>query len=238
MQTGWCKYQFDSLTRGGVCTAGHRQGISYDWKVHLILAATKQLYEWSCPSVLSVCLASPTLFSQCSSYRIIMQFSGPIIMNKSDNHAKDQGQGSEVKVTEVKTFFPQFGRFRAAIPVWIHTHWDDYKMMYKAWRGVEEVSYCFSSSSVIGHMGRKIADFRRLERFRTVTPVWINRWLRNNCTELEMASKSCPNVFRGHASNFKVIRTAKSSTWFGFECFWMTTSIWIRRWLWNDTHSF
>ena len=91
----------------------------------LFLAATKQLYEWSFPSVCpSVCL-SVTPFSPCSHHRIIMKFSGVITMVRSDVHAKGQGQRSKVKVTEVNT---QLSGFRTLTPVWIqiwqwnHTH--------------------------------------------------------------------------------------------------------------------
>ena len=70
------------------------------------------------PSVrLSVCLSvrlSVTPFSPCSHHRIIMKFSGVIIMVKSDVHAKGQGQRSKVKVTEVNT---QLSRFRTLTPV-------------------------------------------------------------------------------------------------------------------------
>ena len=84
------------------------------------LAATKQLYEWSFPSVcLSVCL-SVTPFWLCSHHRIIMKFSGVITNDKSDVHAKGQGQRSKVKVTEVNT---QLNRFRTVTPVWIHIWW-------------------------------------------------------------------------------------------------------------------
>ena len=70
-----------------------------------------------CPSVRpSVCL-SVTPFSPCSHHRIIMKFSGVITMVKSDVHAKGQGQGSKVKVTEANT---QLSRFRTLTPVWIH----------------------------------------------------------------------------------------------------------------------
>ena len=92
------------------------------------LAATKQLYEWSFPSVcLSVCL-SVTPFWLCSHHRIIMKFSGVIINDKSDVHAKGQGQRSKVKVTEVNT---QLNRFRTVTPVWIHIWWwnDAYSLM-------------------------------------------------------------------------------------------------------------
>ena len=94
------------------------------------LAATKQLYEWFSPSVcpsvrLSVCLSvrlSVTPFWLCSHHPIIMKFSGVITSDKSDVHAKGQGQRSKVKVTEVTT---QLNRFRTVTPVWIHIWWWD-----------------------------------------------------------------------------------------------------------------
>ena len=56
----------------------------------LFLAATKQLYEWFSPSV----RPSVTPFWLCSHHRIIMKFSGVITSDKSDVHAKGQGQRS------------------------------------------------------------------------------------------------------------------------------------------------
>ena len=85
-----------------------------------------------CPSVrpsvcLSVCL-SVTPFWLCSHHPIIMKFSGVITSDKSDVHAKGQGQRSKVKVTEVTT---QLNRFRTVTPVWIHIWWwnDAYSLM-------------------------------------------------------------------------------------------------------------
>ena len=51
---------------------------------------------------------------------------------------------------------------------------------------IEEVPYCFSRSSVKfqGHTGQKITDFDPIERFRSVTPVWIHRWLWNDAQSL------------------------------------------------------
>ena len=73
-----------------------------------------------CPSVRpSVCL-SVTPFWLCSHHPIIMKFSGVITSDKSDVHAKGQGQRSKVKVTEVTT---QLYRFRTVTPVWIHVWW-------------------------------------------------------------------------------------------------------------------
>ena len=51
--------------------------------------------------------------SVCPSVRVITS-------DRSDVHAKGQGQRSKVKVTEVTT---QLNRFRTVTPVWIHTWW-------------------------------------------------------------------------------------------------------------------
>ena len=79
----------------------------------------------------SVCLSvslSVTPFWLCSHHRIIMKFSGVITSDKSDVHAKGQGQRSKVKVTEVTT---QLNRFRTVTPVWIHMWWwnDGYSLI-------------------------------------------------------------------------------------------------------------
>ena len=84
------------------------------------LAATKQLYEWFSPSVRLSVRLSVTPFWLCSHHRIIMKFSGVITSDRSDVHAKGQGQRSKVKVTEVTT---QLYRFRTVTPVWIHIWW-------------------------------------------------------------------------------------------------------------------
>ena len=94
----------------------------------LFLAATKQLYDWFSPSVCLSVRPSVTPFSRCSHHRIIMKFSEVITNDKSDFHAKGQGQRSKVKVTEVTT---QLDRFRTVTPVWIHIWWwnDAYSLM-------------------------------------------------------------------------------------------------------------
>ena len=69
----------------------------------------------------SVCL-SVTPFWLCSHHPVIMKFSGVITSDKSDVHAKGQGQRSKVKVTEVTT---QLNHFRTVTPVWIHIWWWD-----------------------------------------------------------------------------------------------------------------
>ena len=59
-------------------------------------------------------------------------------------------------------------------------------MMHKAWSGIEEVPYCFSRSYIKlqGHTVKKMLILTQIERFRTVTPVWIHWWLWNNAQSL------------------------------------------------------
>ena len=59
--------------------------------------------------------------------------------------------------------------------------------MHKAWKGIEEVTYCFSRSyvKVQGHMGKKSSNFTQIRRFRTETPVLIHQWLWNDAKSLQ-----------------------------------------------------
>ena len=72
------------------------------------------------PSVCPSIRPSVTPFWLCSHHRIIIKFSGVITRDRSDVHAKGQGQRSKVKVTEVTT---QLYRFWTLTPVWIHIWW-------------------------------------------------------------------------------------------------------------------
>ena len=159
------------------------------------LAATKQLYKWYFPSVrpsvrLSVRL-SVTPFWLCSHHRIIMKFSGVIISDKSDVHAKGQGQRSKVKVTEVTTQ--------------LEFKYDD-EMMHMAWCCLEEVPYCFWRSSVKfqGHTALKIVEFYPNWAFPDCNSNLNSPMAMKCCTKLETGKERCPIVFQDHPSNFKV----------------------------------
>ena len=84
--------------------------------------------SWMTGSVRLSVRPSVTPFSPCSHHRIIMKLSGVITTDKSDVHAKVQGQRSKVKVTEVNT---QLNRFWTVTQVWIHIWWwnDAYSLM-------------------------------------------------------------------------------------------------------------
>ena len=138
----------------------------------------------------SVCLSvrlsvrpSVTPFSPCSHHRIIMNFSGVITNDKSDVHAKGQGQRSKVKVTEVKT---QLNHSRIVTLVWIHLWWwnDAYSLMM-----LRGVPYCFSRSSVKfqGHTALKSVKFDPDWAFpvsnSSLNSPMATKW----CTKLEVA---------------------------------------------------
>ena len=89
---------------------------------HVLLAATKQLYEWYflsvCPSVRLLHLFDyvPIIASSCN-------FQEFLPMNKERSMQKINVKRSKVKVTEVTT---QLNRFRTATPAWIHIWcWND-----------------------------------------------------------------------------------------------------------------
>ena len=158
--------------------------------IYIFLAATKQLYKWYFPSVrLSVCLSvcpsvrlSVTPFWLCSHHRIIMKFSGVITSDRSDVHAKGQGQRSKVKVTEVTT---QLYRFRTVTPVWIHIWWwnDAYSLIMLR-RGAL-LFFKVICQIPRSHGSKNRGIWPRLGVFRTVTPVWIHQWLRNAAQSLK-----------------------------------------------------
>ena len=158
-----------------------------------------------------------------------MKFSGVITNDKSDVHAKGQGQRSKVKVAEVNT---RLNRFRTVTPVWIHIWWwndayslmmlrrgalffskviqfeftNGYEMMHKAWSSTEEVPYCFWRSSIKfqGHTALKSIKFDPDWAFpdcnSSLNLSMATKW----CTKLGVAEKRYPIVFQGHPSNFKV----------------------------------
>ena len=121
----------------------------------------------------------------CSHDCIIMKFSGVITNDKSDVHAKGQGQRSKVKVTEVKI---QFSRFWTITPVWIHIWWwNDAQSLVLLGRGA---LLCFQGHSwnfKVTQLKKKFVDFDPNWAFpdcnsRLHTPM-ATKW----CIKLEVA---------------------------------------------------
>ena len=122
MATKWCIKLEVALKRCPIVFQGHTSNCK------VIVFSCDQAALWMVQSVrlsvrLSVCPSvcpSVTPFWLCSHHHIIMKFSGVVTNDKSDVHAKGQGQRSKVKVTEVNS---QLSRFRTVTPVWIQISW-------------------------------------------------------------------------------------------------------------------
>ena len=101
-----------------------------------------------------------TPFSQCSCQGIIMELSEVITTDKSDVHAKGEGQRSKVKVTEVKTIWAVWDCSSS-----LNSHMS---MKWCTKLGIEEVPHCFWRSSVKcqSHKWQKSQILTRIERFR------------------------------------------------------------------------
>ena len=145
-----------------------------------------------CPSVrLSVC-PSVTHFSLCSHHRIFMKLSGVFTNAQGKVHAKGQGQRSKFKVREVNT---QLNRFRTGTPVGIH-QWqrNNAQSLKYHRRGV----LLFLRSFVIfqGHTAQKSSNLTQIGRLRTVAPVWIHQWRRNDAQSLNWHIKGALLFFR------------------------------------------
>ena len=142
---------------------------------------------WMVQSVrLSVCLSvclSVTPFWLCSHHRIIMKFSGVITNDKSDVHAKGQGQRSKVKVTEVNT---QLNRFWTVTPVWIHIWWwnDAYSLMLVS-RGA--ILFFKVTVKFQGHTALKSVEFDPDWAFPDCNSSLNSPMAMKWCTKLEVA---------------------------------------------------
>ena len=132
-----------------------------------------------CPSV----RLSVTPFWLCSHHRIIMKFSGVITSDRSDVHAKSQGQRSKVKVTEVTT---QLYRFRTVTPVWIHIWWwnDAYSLMLLR-RGA--LLFFKVIRQISRSHGAKIAEFDPDWAFPDCNSSLNSPMAMKCCTKLEVA---------------------------------------------------
>ena len=135
------------------------------------------------PSVRLSVRPSVTPFWLCSHHPIIMKFSGVITSDKSDVHAKGQGQRSKVKVTEVTT---QLNRFRTVTPVWIHIWWwDDAYSLIMLRRGA--LLFFKVIRQISRSHGSKIVDFDPDWAFpdcnSSLNSPMSTKW----CTKLEVA---------------------------------------------------
>ena len=143
------------------------------------LAAAKLLYEWFC---LSICSSVRHTFlavflSSCHHeiFRSNYHWQEWCPCKSSRSEVQDQAHRS-------KQILSQFGHFQFEST-------DGYKLIHKAWRGIEKVLYCFPSLSVKfqGQMGRKIDDLVQNGEFPHCNSSLNSQIAKKWCTKLNGA---------------------------------------------------
>ena len=130
-----------------------------------------------CPSV---CLSVTPFFTMFPLHH--HEIAGVITNDRSDVHAKCQGQKSRVKVTEVMT---QLSRFWTVTSVPIHIWWwNDASSLMLLRRGALLFFKVIRQISR-SHGTKKSPILTRIERCRTVTSVYIRRLLWNDAQSLK-----------------------------------------------------
>ena len=111
---------------------------------------------------------SVTPFWQCSCHRIILQFSGVITIDRHDVHAKGKGHRS----------WPH-------LAVWIHIwQWNDAQSLMLLRRGALLFFKVIRQISM-SRETKKSPILTQIGCFRTLTRVWIHRWLWNDAQSLK-----------------------------------------------------
>ena len=92
-------------------------------------------------------------------------------------------QISRSRMTQNCRFWPEL-RVSGLYLQFEFTH--DFEMMHKAYCGREKVPYCFQGhpSNFKVTLDKKVPILNRIERFWTVTPVWIHPWFWNDAQSL------------------------------------------------------
>ena len=181
---------------------------------------------------LSVCL-SVTPFWPCSHHRIIMKCSGVITNDRSDVHAKDQGQRSKVKVTEVNT---KLRRFRTVTPVWIHIRWwNDAQSLMLLRRGallffnvIRQISRSHDSKNCRIWPKLCVSGLLRLFEFTNGYEMMHKTW--SSIEEVPYCFSRSSVKFQGHTA-LKI--TNLTQIW----RFRTVTPVWIHWWIWNNAQS-
>ena len=112
--------------------------------------------------------------------------------DKSDVHAKGQGQRSDVKVTKVKT---HFSRFRTVAPVWIHIwRWNDAPSLM--WHRTEALLFSRSSVKFQGHTAQKNRRFWLIFCVSGFWHIWlltVYSW-KHNCSSTSTCKTKKPFI--------------------------------------------
>ena len=178
------------------------------------------------PSIcLSVCHTFFTMFPLSHHHEIFRSYYPWVITNdRSDVHAKGQGQISKVKITEVK---PQFSRFRTVTSVWIHICWwnDAHSLMLLR----RDVLFFFIGQISRSHGRKKIADF---------DPNWGFPDCNSSLNGFDTKRRGTLLFFRVIFQIWRSHGTKKKSPLFYPNwAFRAVTPVCIHPWRWDDAHS-
>ena len=178
------------------------------WLCSEFLAAPRQLYERSCPSVCPSYLF--TMFMSLYHHEIFTSYyhwQKWCPCNRSRSAIKGRGHRCQSKFAPNRVF----SNCNFILNSQMATEYN------AQWRSIEDLPYCF-----LGHpsnfkvsRAKKSTIGSRIEHFRTVTPIGIHRLLRNNPQSLKRHGRGALLHFLGHSSNFKVTRAQNGR--FGYD---------------------
>ena len=150
-----------------------------------------------------------------------------------------QGHPSKLKFTRLKNhrLWPELGVSGLVLQF---EFTNGFEMVHTAWLSKEEVSYCFSMSSVKfqGHTRQKIADFDPNWAFPDCnsslnSPMALKRLMHKAWRSIEEVPYSFPRsymTFQGHTGQKFTILTR-------IEGFRTVTPVWIHWWIWTYAQS-
>ena len=116
---------------------------------------------------------------------------------------KFQGHTAKKK----SSILTKIGRFRTLTPVWIHWWLWNYAQSLKQHRRGALLFFEVIRQITRSHGTKKLPILTQIERFRTVTPIWIHQWLWNVAQSLKqqrrdalLFSKVIHQISRSHGT--------------------------------------
>ena len=132
-----------------------------------------------CPSVRpSVCHTFFTMFPSSYHHEIFRNY----YHGQKWCPCKRSRSELKVKVTEVNT---QLSRFRTLTPVWIHIWQWNHAHSWKQHRRGAVLFFKVILQISRSHGSKNRSNLTQIGRFRTVTAVWIHKWLRKDSQSLK-----------------------------------------------------
>ena len=140
-------------------------------------------------------------------------------------------QGHTAKKSWILT---RIGRFRSVTPIWIQQWLWNVAQSLKRYRRGTLLFFKVICQIFRLHGTKKSPILTRIECFRTVTPVWIHRWLWNDIQSLMWYRRGVVLFFEVTHQISRSCGTKKSPILTRIQRFLTVTQVWLHRWIWND----